>query len=115
VVGDLVPFLTDRGVGVTHGVAAKLVNVCLKSVFVCAGQHHNACVKSLHPPIDSQLVNQLYKNNVGDLRREWGQAKNMRWSRFTSEQYEKVIANVRLALSENVPLWRIAKYWRGYQ
>jgi hypothetical protein len=107
VVGDLVAFLTDRGVGVTHGVAVKLVNVCLKSGFVCAGQHQNACVKSLHPPIDSQLVNQLYKSNVGDLRREWGQAKNRRWSKFTSEQYENVIGKIRWALGKNVPLWWI--------
>jgi len=99
----------------THGVAAKLINIYLKAGFVCGGQHNNARVKSLHPPIDSQLLDELYKQNVGGLKREWGQAKNMRWSKFTSEQYEKVIANIRLALGENVPLWRIEKYWRGYQ
>jgi len=112
---DVVEAANRQGLSFTHGVAAKLINVYLKSGFVCAGQHHNACVKSLHPPIDSQLLNELYKNNVGDMRREWGQARKIRWSKFTAEQYENVIANIRLALGKNVPLWRIEKYWRGYQ
>jgi len=99
----------------THGVAAKLINIYLKAAFVCGGQHNNKRVKSLHPPIDSQLLDELYEQNVGDLKREWDQARKLRWSKFNSEQYENVIANVRLALGANVPLWRIEKHWRGYQ
>jgi hypothetical protein len=52
-------------------VAAKLINVYLKAVFVCGGQHSNKRVKSLHPPIDSQLLDELYNQNIGDLKREW--------------------------------------------
>ena len=112
---DVIAAAKRQRLDFTHGVAAKLINVYLKTGFVCGGQDNNTRVKYLHPPIDSQLLDELYKQNVGDLRREWGQAKNMRWSKFTSEQYEKVIANICLALGENVPLWWIEKYWRGYQ
>lgn len=112
---DVVAAAKRHGLSFTHGVAAKLINIYLKAGFVCGGEHENARVQSLHPPIDSQLLNELYKENVGDLRREWGQARKIRWSKFTSKEYENVIANIRLALGDNVPLWHIEKYWRGYQ
>jgi hypothetical protein len=44
----------------THGIAAKLVNVYLKSVFVCGGRHDHPRVRALHPPIDSLLLDALY-------------------------------------------------------
>ena len=104
-----------QGLTFTHGVAAKLINIYLKAGYVCGGKDDDPRVQALHPPIDSLLLEELYRNDVGGLRREWSQARKIRWSKFTSAQYETVIANIRSALGANVPLWHIEKYWRGYQ
>ena len=104
-----------QGKTFTHGVAAKLINIYLKAGFVCGGQDNDPRVQALHPPIDRLLLEELYRNDIGGLRGEWGQARKIRWSKFTSKQYETVIASIRSALGVNVPLWHIEKYWRGYQ
>ena len=50
-----------EGLNFTHGVAAKLINVYLKSRFVCGGHHAHKRVHNLHPPIDAILL----KRDVG--------------------------------------------------
>lgn len=98
----------------THGVAAKLINIYLKACFVCGGYHEHERVRTLHPPIDSLLLEELSKENIGGRRRVWDEAIKIRWSKFSSDQYEKVIVNIRQAM-EAAPLWEVEKYWRGYQ
>lgn len=102
------------GLSFTHGVAAKLINIYLKAGFVCGGHELHANVQALHPPIDSVLLEELSRQNVGGLRRNWNEAKKIRWSKLDSQQYEAVIASVRASLP-NTPLWEIEQYWRGYQ
>jgi hypothetical protein len=35
---------------------------------------------------------------------------------FTSDEYEVVIKSIRKwAVSQNLPLWQVEQYWRGYQ
>ena len=99
----------------THGVAAKLINIYLKSGFVCAGHHTDARVQALHPPIDSVLLRELSEQNVGCLRPVWNEARRIRWSRFNSDQYEKVIESIRAALQDHSAMWTVEQYWRGYQ
>ncbi|MFZ0254059.1 MAG: hypothetical protein WAN46_00075, partial [Gammaproteobacteria bacterium] len=43
----------------THGIAAKLINVYLKSAFVCGGYHEHPRVRAIHPPIDGLLLREL--------------------------------------------------------
>ena len=111
---DIIRAATSGGLLFTQGVAAKLVNIYLKSRFVCAGHHAHARVQSLHPPIDSVLLKELADANVGGHRQEWKQAAKTRWSKFGSEDYERVIALVRQSL-KGAPLWRIEEYWKGNQ
>jgi hypothetical protein len=99
----------------THGVAAKLINIYLKAGFVCGGHDADPRVQAIHPPIDSLLLDELYEKNIGGLRREWSKARTIRWSKFTSQQYESVIVSIRSALGGMVPLWQVEQYWRGYQ
>lgn len=105
----------SRGLPFTHGVAAKLINIYLKAGFVCGGYESDPRVQALHPPVDALLLNELYSQNVGNLRAEWSKARAARWSCFNSEQYEKVISNIRAALGQGVPLWHVEQYWPGYQ
>lgn len=104
-----------QGLDFTHGVAAKLINVYQKACFVCGGQDTDPRVQALHPPIDGLLLKELYRKNVGELRQEWSKARTIRWSKFTTDEYQNVITSIRSALGKNVPLWHIEKHWRGYQ
>jgi hypothetical protein len=103
-----------RGLSFTHGVAAKLVNIYLKSRFVCGGYHEHPRVQGLHPPIDSVLLRRLAAENVGGHEREWKQAAKTRWSKFDSGDYERVIVLIRHA-SGVQPLWKIEWHWSGNQ
>jgi hypothetical protein len=68
----------NQGLVFTHGVAAKLINIYLKSGFVCGGHDTDPRVQALHPPIDGQLLEQLYSQDVGGLLREWRRARATR-------------------------------------
>ena len=98
----------------THGVAAKLINIYLKSRFVCGGHHNHPHVRAIHPPIDSGVLKQLYSKDIGGLRLEWLKAKNVGWSNFDSDQYEAVILNIRKAMP-GAALWEVEQFWQGYQ
>lgn len=100
--------------GFSHGVAAKLINVYLKGVFVCGGHEAHVNVSALHPPIDSLLLDKLHADNVGGQSEVWATARKQRWSKFNSNQYDKVIFAIRTAMGDDA-LWKIEQYWRGYQ
>lgn len=102
------------GLNFTHGIAAKLINIYFKAALVCGGYHSHELIGILHPPIDKVLLDELKRQNVGQLSREWGIASAVGWSNFNSDQYEKVISNIRNSMP-NVPLWQVEKYWRGHQ
>ena len=112
---DVIAAAKTQGLDFTHGVAAKLINIYLKAGLMCGGHDRDPRVQALHPPIDSLLLDELYDQNVGGLRRQWSKARATRWSKFTSDEYEEVIASIRVALGPNVPLWEVEQYWRGYQ
>jgi len=103
-----------HGLPFTDGVAAKLINLYLKGRFVCGGHHTNRRVHHLHPPIDDILLKTLAASNIGGFAKEWRQARRIRWSKFSSEQYEEVIRLIRQSLNGE-PLWKIEEYWRGNQ
>jgi hypothetical protein len=96
----------ELGLKFTHGVAAKLINIYLKAGFVCAGQHDNPRVQTIHPPIDSLLLDELFRQNLGGFRSEWNTARRIRWSNLDSEQYDNVICHIRLAMQPEQALWK---------
>lgn len=53
--GAVITAFARVGIGCTHGVAAKLINVYLKARFVCGGHAAHPSVDALHPPIDELL------------------------------------------------------------
>jgi hypothetical protein len=104
----------EHGLALTHGVAAKILNVYLKTIFVCGGFYADAKVKALHPPIDSILLDTLYKLNVNGQRKDWQQARKIRWSLLSSSEYEDIVTAIRKAQG-TAPLWEIEQHWRGHQ
>ncbi len=99
----------------THGVAAKLINIYLKSIFVCSNSHEDPKVKAIHPPIDSVLLDALYNQNIGGRCIEWQAARKARWSKLNSDQYENVISAIKQTILSASGLWQIEEYWQGFQ
>jgi hypothetical protein len=105
----------ERNLTFTHGVAAKVINMYLKTVFVCGGHAESAKVDALHPPIDSVLLDELYKNETDAKRKAaWQAARRIRWSLLDSDQYEAVIDAIR-SRQGTAALWKIEEHWRGHQ
>jgi hypothetical protein len=99
----------------THGVAAKLINLYLKSIFICGENIDNPKIKAIHPPIDSLLLDELYKQNIGGKRRVWQAAREAKWSKFTCDEYEQVITEIQSITKTGHGLWEVEQYWQGYQ
>lgn len=102
-----------QGLPFTHGIAAKLINVYLKSVYVCGGLHDDPRVKAIHPPIDSALLDTLYREDIAGERKAWKEARDRRWSKLDSAQYEALIAAIKRAVPGDQGLWTIEEYWPG--
>lgn len=100
-----------HGIEMTHGVAAKLLNVYLKAAFVCGGEHDHPRVKVIHPPIDRLLLNGLATSP--ESKKDWRRFHP--WTGLDSQRYEELIGCIRDALPEGQALWRIEEHWRGYQ
>jgi hypothetical protein len=95
-------------------VAVKLINIYLKCRFVCGGRHGDELVRNLHPPIDGGLLRTLAERNIGGCAKEWRKARQTGWSKFSSQDYEQVIAFIRQSLKGKT-LWKIEEYWAGNQ
>ena len=104
----------QRDLKFTDGVAAKLINCYLKSRFVCGGHHLHRRVHHIHPPIDELLLKELAGRDIGGFGQGWKKARKKRWSKFSSRDYENVIAAARKHLRDQ-PLWMIEEHWQGFQ
>ena len=109
--GKIIEAANTRGKSFTHGIAAKLINVYLKSRFVCGGHHSDERVRNLHPPIDRELLATLARLNVGGYGKRWSEHN---WTELDSDQYEQLIAFIRDSL-KGKPLWMIEEHWKGNQ
>jgi hypothetical protein len=98
----------------TNGVAAKLINVYLKCLFLCGPEPlRDASMQekanALHPPIDRFLLGNLAVRNVGGRAWFWRKQSRIGWSNFGSEDYQRTIDNIRDVTSG--ALWTIEQYW----
>jgi hypothetical protein len=110
----IISFGTNQELVITHGVAAKLINVYLKSRFVCGGFADSPKVQALHPPIDRVLLEELARKDFGGKRKFWAQSNKCGWSKFDSDTYENVIQEIREYLNGE-PMWKIERFWKGHQ
>ena len=103
------------GLKISHGVAAKLINMYFKSVLVCGGYHADIRVKALHPPIDSLILDSLIRDNVGGYKKEWRKFAKIRWSKLNSQEYEELILKLRSCFGINNGFWQVESHWKGYR
>ena len=113
----------------SHGRAAKLINVFLKALMppdlenLPAGHKEKWC--AAHPPIDRILLENMKKDGVGasDFWSSLPGSPPPAWTQFESKDYQKVIDLVReneksclgLGSSGLAPLWKVERYWDGHQ
>ena len=99
------------------GVAAKLINVFLKSVLLSEFgnvSENKAKVDAVHPPIDGLLLKKLIEEKIID--RGWQKnddvADGSRWRGMSPENYSFLIA--KIGERTDGELWRIEEYWKGH-
>ncbi|MCB9815416.1 hypothetical protein H6785_02480 [Candidatus Nomurabacteria bacterium] len=105
--------------GFTHGVAAKLINVYLKTLHIVPilamyeqlPEKQQEKLNIFHPPIDGQLLKSLIKKNVGGKKEEW--KKLHPWTEMDSKKYEKAISLIREVTEDK--MWSVECHWIGYR
>ena len=102
---------------IKYGVAAKLINVYLKTILVCGRYHEHEKVKMIHPPIDRLLFKGLAKCNVGGLKGFWKEhlKKGKGWSQFDEKAYKEVIEKIKECTASDSGLYTIEHFWVGHQ
>lgn len=103
-----------KGIQMTHGIAAKLINVYLKARFVHPPDHLHLKVFALHPPIDRLMLDAMAKADFGGNVELWRKTSRRGWSKLDGTEYQEVIAAIRRGLGKK-PMWMIEEFWRGYQ
>jgi hypothetical protein len=98
----------------THGVAAKLINIYLKARFVCSREPDIKWAALLHPPIDRVLLTALASDDFAGKAKTWRRYRDAGWSRFSSRKYHALICRIRCAL-DGAPMWSIEQYWKGHK
>ena len=109
-------YITKKGkkIEISHGVAAKLINVYLKVALVTVSSTDKN-IGLLHPPIDSQVLKGLKKDEKGKNQKlyEFWKIKCKRgWSKFTCEEYQAVIKKIRQNPDFEKQLWMVEKYFQ---
>ncbi|HOY20054.1 MAG TPA: hypothetical protein PLC89_22260, partial [Haliscomenobacter sp.] len=98
----------------SYGVAAKLINIYLKCIFVCGGHHEHDKVKRIHPPIDRLLLKALATDRIGNRQGIWKRYAEKGWSNFDKKDYQEVIANIK-DIFEPGGLYKVEHFWTGHQ
>ena len=94
----------------THGRAAKVINIYLKARFICSSDTSHQKIAAIHPPIDAQLLQCLADNNFGSVGHLWQKFHNQRWTKYSSTSYEAVISQIQKSMN-GYPLWKIEAFW----
>jgi len=117
-----VALIGQAGEGLSHGKAAKLINVYLKAGVVGAscqpdGQQRiemRERIGAIHPPVDSFLLKKIVS-----LPQWKGEALfRQPWSSLSSDGYEQLIDRLKPIASrpnDLLEFWRLEQFWDGYQ
>ena len=100
----------------SDGLAAKLINVYMKSCFFSVGIAEEPLVdlrRVMHPPIDRLLLSALGdKKRPEMLRQPWVKRRGMAWSQLSCAAYQEIINDLR---QEFDPIWMCEALWAGGQ
>lgn len=111
----------------SHGVAAKIINIYLKCMIISAGSEHSPVAQFVHPPIDSYLLGAM-DGKITSKHRENNKSAIVRprlrpksnipmlwadtpWSKLNSNAYQDLVDDLVQA-SAGMPLWKFESYWQ---
>ena len=96
----------------SHGQAAKLINVFVKAlmpsnIYSVSSEIKEYWCRIVHPPIDSILLKNMQDENFGNLNIRWN--TKYTWTKLNPNEYEFIIK----AIKDNEPcLWKIERLWK---
>ncbi|WP_126623183.1 hypothetical protein [Oceaniglobus ichthyenteri] len=111
---DLVATTKLNGdVMLTHGLAAKIINVFLKAIYLSHfGNEKDPMQRSklnaIHPPVDRLLLGALGKA-YGTHGAAWRHLEHQGWKSFAETDYQTAIDGIRQITAGR--LWRIEQHW----
>lgn len=112
---EIIDLADGKGLFFTHGIAAKMINIYFKAIYLRPSILEEAEFKELHPPIDRVLLNGLASSvKEKEEMRKWKGHASIGWSNYSSRQYEAVIADVKSFCGDK-PLWKVEEFWQGHQ
>jgi hypothetical protein len=109
---SILAFLTRRQIPkLTYGRAAKLVAVYLKSIIIMGEHSGSALGRNLHPPIDRILLQALaYSTEISSPQKAgW---RSINWTQLNEAEYYELIDQLRGALPQAAPFWRLEEHWQ---
>ena len=113
----IVSKLEEKGIKVSFGRAAKIVNIFLKTLTLGCDPHGelSAKIAAVHPPIDRVLLSALVKNNA-DERKHWetSDGKLRRWTSLGFDEYSVIVEGVRKVTKLDDGLWTIERHWKPH-
>lgn len=93
----------------SHGQAAKLINVFIKSLMPSDMYSISPELKErwdrVHPPIDRILLTNMDKERFGG-KKDWGKVA---WTQLKSSEYQRLIDNIK---KHEPCLWKIERFWK---
>jgi len=113
---EILAFLLAKNVvKATYGLAAKLVNVYLKSAVILGERGKSQLASVIHPPIDGLLLKDIAKNGEEDgispeLRKL---CADSRWTTFNEDAYTGLIAALKVEKLHEPHFWMLERYWPG--
>ena len=100
------------GEAMSHGQAAKLINVFIKALMPSdmdkVSDERKKLWGKVHPPIDSILLRKMDKCGFGNGNVKWVKQYGP-WTQLTPYKYEKLINDIRLY---EPCLWKTERFWK---
>lgn len=101
-----------------HGIAAKLINIYLKTIFVVGAsieavslsKEKQAKLNAIHPPLDRTILREI-KDRFKKCKK--AQTPTKTWSKLKSCEYQDIINTAKEITGGE--MWRLEALWPGHQ
>jgi len=108
---EICAFLSRRHIEkTTHGRAAKLVSVYLKTTVLMGDAYDSSLARNMHPPVDRVLLQNLAASEKikSEHKAAW---RSINWTQLNQNAYDVLIEQLRSVLAHGAPFWTIEEYW----
>src|SRR5262245_23465432 len=108
---EICAFLIHRHIKkTTHGRAAKLVSVYLKTIVLMGDASDSSLGRNMHPPVDRTLLQNLAVSEKikSEHKTAW---RSVSWTQLNQDRYDVLIGQLRSMLPPGAPFWTIEEYW----